>query len=308
MSRVGLFGQISEINDHLYLSGAGVFRPEKMKQKKISCVINATTEEPNAYLPGVDCVKIRIEDSPHARLDHYFDMVADKIRSVKERGGRTLVHCVAGVSRSASLCIVYLVKYERMSLRQAYHYVKSARPIIRPNIGFWKQMVEYEKKLRGHSTVSMVTVDSCPLPFPDVYSNDLKKHILQHPGPAQHDPTIIAMQQQNSRSALSSSLNGKSTMIPIDFGSKRRGISVGTMDSLKSRNRHSALPLSSSSNGYHSPWRPASSISFCLQQPIDEQLVAATNTKICSAIYITQAERPFSLHSNAPFLKVIKVR
>lgn len=56
---------------------------------------------------------------------------------------------MAGVSRSASLCIVYLIKYERMSLRQAYHYVKSARPIIRPNVGFWKQMVDYERKLRG---------------------------------------------------------------------------------------------------------------------------------------------------------------
>lgn len=52
MTRVGLFGQISDINDHLFLSGAGVLKPEKLKQKKITCVINATTEEPNAYLPG----------------------------------------------------------------------------------------------------------------------------------------------------------------------------------------------------------------------------------------------------------------
>lgn len=36
-----------------------------------------------------------------------------------------------------------------MSLRQAFHYVKSARPIIRPNLGFWQQMADYERKLRG---------------------------------------------------------------------------------------------------------------------------------------------------------------
>ncbi|KAI1717884.1 dual specificity phosphatase, catalytic domain-containing protein [Ditylenchus destructor] len=262
MSRVGLFGQISEINDHLYLSGAGVLRPEKVRQKKISCVINATTEEPNAYLPGVDCVKIRIEDNPYARLDHYFDMVADKIRSVKDRGGRTLVHCVAGVSRSASLCIIYLVKYERMTLRQAYHYVKSARPIVRPNIGFWKQMVEYERKLRGHSSVSMIPVDNCPLPFPDVYSNDLRRHILTQPGPAHTDPSILsALQQQSNRSSV---LNGtKSTVIPVDYSGKRRGLSVGTMD--KARNRHSALPGTVSS-GY-SPWRPPNTVSFLSPAP-----------------------------------------
>uniref|UniRef100_A0A914REV2 Dual specificity phosphatase catalytic domain-containing protein n=1 Tax=Parascaris equorum TaxID=6256 RepID=A0A914REV2_PAREQ len=39
-----------------------------------------------------------------------------------------------------------------MTLRQAYHYVKSARPIIRPNVGFWKQMIDYERKIRVRSS------------------------------------------------------------------------------------------------------------------------------------------------------------
>uniref|UniRef100_A0A1I7XR65 Dual specificity protein phosphatase 14 n=1 Tax=Heterorhabditis bacteriophora TaxID=37862 RepID=A0A1I7XR65_HETBA len=175
MSRVGVFGQISEINDHLFLSGAGVLKPEKIRQKKIVFIVNATTEEPNAYIQGVDYLKIRIEDHPYARLHDYFDQVADKIRAVKERGGRTLVHCMAGVSRSASLVMIYLVKYERMTLRQAYHYVKSARPVIRPNVGFWKQMVDYERRLRGVASISMVMTSQCDLPIPDVYCEDLKR-------------------------------------------------------------------------------------------------------------------------------------
>lgn len=43
-----------------------------------------------------------------------------------------------------------LMKHDRMTLLQAYHYVKAARPIIRPNVGFFRQMVEYERKLRGN--------------------------------------------------------------------------------------------------------------------------------------------------------------
>lgn len=35
------------------------------------------------FFKGIDCIKISIEDNPYARLDQYFDMVADKIRSVK---------------------------------------------------------------------------------------------------------------------------------------------------------------------------------------------------------------------------------
>lgn len=69
-------------------------------------------------------MKINIEDSPFANLGQYFDRAADKIEEVRRYGGNVLVHCVAGVSRSASLCIAYLMKYKRMSLRKAYQHVK----------------------------------------------------------------------------------------------------------------------------------------------------------------------------------------
>lgn len=177
MSRVGIFGQISYINDHLYLSGAGCIKPEKIKEKQISFIVNATVEEPNINLPGIDYLRVRIEDNPYARLDAYFDQVADKIKATKDRGGKSLVHCVAGVSRSASLVIVYLIKYERMTLKQAYQYVKGRRPVVRPNVGFWQQMVNYEKKLRGTTSVQMVMTPQCDLPIPDLYCDDFKRKV-----------------------------------------------------------------------------------------------------------------------------------
>ncbi|TKR92885.1 hypothetical protein L596_007452 [Steinernema carpocapsae] len=39
-------------------------------------------------------------------------------------------------------------------------------------------MIDYEKRLRGHASVSMVNTIHCDLPIPDVYSNDLKKYLL----------------------------------------------------------------------------------------------------------------------------------
>ena len=47
-----------------------------------------------------------------AYLLGYFDSVADKLEDISRVGGKALVHCVAGVSRSASLCIAYLMKYQ----------------------------------------------------------------------------------------------------------------------------------------------------------------------------------------------------
>lgn len=57
-------------------------------------------------------MRVRLDDVPSSNLYPYFDPVADKIKEVASRGGRTLVHCMAGVSRSSSLCIAYLMKYK----------------------------------------------------------------------------------------------------------------------------------------------------------------------------------------------------
>ena len=48
------------------------------------------------------------------------------------------------------------MKYQRMNLIDAHSYVKQRRPLIRPNSGFWKDLVEFEKKLFHKNTVNMV--------------------------------------------------------------------------------------------------------------------------------------------------------
>lgn len=173
--------QISEISDHLYLSGANGLKADRIRKRKINCIVNATVEEPSMYMSGVDYLKIRVDDNPYAHLDMYFDMVADRVKANKERGGKTLIHCVAGVSRSASLVIVYLLKYEHMTLRQAYFHVKSIRPIIRPNVGFWRQMIDFEKKVLGKASVEMLPSKWVGEMVPDVYTEELKRSWAPQP-------------------------------------------------------------------------------------------------------------------------------
>lgn len=51
-----------------------------------------------------------------------------------------LVHCAAGVSRSASFVIAYLMKKRDMLYPDALRYVKERRKVISPNSGFKKQL------------------------------------------------------------------------------------------------------------------------------------------------------------------------
>jgi hypothetical protein len=59
--------------------------------------------------------------------------------------GIVFVHCVAGISRSASVCIGYLMWKHRVSYQQAYKVVKDSRPWINPNYGFADQLNEFER-------------------------------------------------------------------------------------------------------------------------------------------------------------------
>lgn len=59
-----------------------------------------------------------------------------------------LVHCQAGISRSASIVISYLMERFSMSYDEARKYLKARRPQIDPNDGFVKQLKSYEEILK----------------------------------------------------------------------------------------------------------------------------------------------------------------
>ncbi|TMS04949.1 Dual specificity protein phosphatase 19 [Larimichthys crocea] len=61
-----------------------------------------------------------------------------------KQDGAVLVHCNAGVSRSSSIVIGYLMLKEGLSFDDAYSQVKLARPSIRPNPGFYQQLQSYK--------------------------------------------------------------------------------------------------------------------------------------------------------------------
>ena len=68
-------------------------------------------------------------------------------RSKKKKGG-VFVHCYAGVSRSATLCIAYLMCHCKLSFLEAMRCVRRARPVTCPNSGFMQQLEVYEQRLK----------------------------------------------------------------------------------------------------------------------------------------------------------------
>lgn len=77
-----------------------------------------------------------------------------------EGQGRIFVHCAAGVSRSPTIVVAYLMVAHAMPLKQALGLVIRARPQVLPNIGFIAQLKKLELDLFGFSTLH---IDALPI-------------------------------------------------------------------------------------------------------------------------------------------------
>lgn len=173
---LSFLSEISKVTEHLFISAANAVKPDKVREYGITCIINCTVDSPLLNMPLVETMRISIDDLPTANISTHFEKCVDKIAETKARGGKTLVHCMAGVSRSASIVLAYLMKYQNMTLRDAYHLLKARRPIIQPNVGFFRQLMDYEKRLFGKGTVHLVS--SAAGAIPDVYRNDSRGGFL----------------------------------------------------------------------------------------------------------------------------------
>jgi len=160
---------VTRVLDRLYLSDYVSLSAARLSELGVSLVINATYEVPNVEVPEgtIEFIQLHINDVVTADMAQHMDRCADRIHEVRSAGGVALVHCALGVSRSVTICLAYLVKYEGRTLREAYFEVKKKRPIIRPNEGFWRQLIAFEIAKRGRATVKLSVFPMGVIP--DVY-------------------------------------------------------------------------------------------------------------------------------------------
>ena len=130
------------IKDKLYLGNYDFALNNKLlKEKNISCILVCGSELECKFPNEFIYFKINLNDYIEDSIIPHIDKCIQFINENKEK--KIFVHCNAGVSRSPSIIIAYLIKELKYSFKDAYNLVKSKRN-IKPNEKFIKELQTLE--------------------------------------------------------------------------------------------------------------------------------------------------------------------
>ena len=109
--------------------------PYFFSKYQIKAVVNVTKDIPNAFAKhGVIYLRIPVDDSLKRedinKMTMYLPKAMEFLRQQHLiRGKNVLVHCHAGIQRSATVTVAYLHAFYKKTIPEAIHQVISRRPV-----------------------------------------------------------------------------------------------------------------------------------------------------------------------------------
>jgi dual specificity MAP kinase phosphatase len=115
-----------------------------IKLNNIRYIINCTDDIPNLH-SWIEYMRIPIYDHEDEDISSYFDQAIYFINKAREKGdGAVMIHCMAGVSRSSTITLAYLLHLGK-TLEDSLEYLTERRTMICPNEGFFYQLKKRDR-------------------------------------------------------------------------------------------------------------------------------------------------------------------
>ncbi|KAH9983943.1 protein-tyrosine phosphatase-like protein, partial [Russula vinacea] len=137
----------SEVLPRLYLTDLFTARDNaQLTHLGITHVVSVLEHAPGfPQAWSLQTLHIPLSDSSDQDILAHLPVATSFIRNAlaESPDSRVLVHCLMGISRSATIVCAYLIATSRMTADEALNAVREKRPIVCPNLGFRRQLEEY---------------------------------------------------------------------------------------------------------------------------------------------------------------------
>ncbi|KAJ7027879.1 protein-tyrosine phosphatase-like protein [Mycena alexandri] len=128
------------IDDKLFLGNLSAAEsPQLLNRLGITHVLSVCPD----YLKVSENLKhlsLPMLDDEHFDILEHLPTTCQFIQEALNSGGRVLIHCVMGISRSVTVVCAYLMFSQNISTAQAMRLVRARRPRGRPNYNFIRQL------------------------------------------------------------------------------------------------------------------------------------------------------------------------
>ena len=139
-----------EIVPGIWLGNQRASQNEKwLKEKNITVVFNATKDIP--FVPSIKKqYRIPVDDNLQAdeirNMTLWSQETIYKLLEEHNKGQNILVHCAAGMQRSAAIVAMYLIATRGLSWNEAIIHIQGIRAIaFRPSANFKNSIIEFDK-------------------------------------------------------------------------------------------------------------------------------------------------------------------
>ncbi|KAF6138008.1 hypothetical protein GIB67_041881 [Kingdonia uniflora] len=160
----------SSISTSLFIGGAlaarSVYTLQHLGITHILCLCSNEIGQSDSQLPELFQYKnfavssstllfMLISDNEDTKISDLFEEACNFVENAEHSGGRVLVHCFEGRSRSATLVLAYLMLRKHMTLLEAHDTLLRVHRRARPNQGFAKALSNLDKELYGKVSLDL---------------------------------------------------------------------------------------------------------------------------------------------------------
>nr|XP_018674211.1 PREDICTED: dual specificity protein phosphatase PHS1-like isoform X1 [Musa acuminata subsp. malaccensis] len=149
----------SLVTNNLFIGGAltarSMYTLQYLGITHILCLCSNETGQSESQYPDLFQYKnFSIGDEEDTDISDIFEEASDFIDHVEQSGGKVLVHCFEGKSRSATVVLAYLMLRKGYTLSEAWNTLKKVHRRAQPNDGFAKILLDLDRRIHGKTSMN----------------------------------------------------------------------------------------------------------------------------------------------------------
>lgn len=215
---------LTQVTDSIFVGSSTVAQNgELLKRKEITHIINCASQL-IAAAPGFEVLNIPMVDGGDENILSHIWKTTTFIINAISKGGRVLVNCIEGVSRSCSVIIAYLMLTENLDYMTAYKIVRKQRRCCSPHPKFMTQLMQLAEILGVTNTKSCPFSKDKIIPFEVIERRNIIIPLPKYDNSIESKPTssglIINFQNSSSLSKISNRSTGGTLLLKVGTDSK----------------------------------------------------------------------------------------